>query len=168
MAEDDKKDKPATGDDDGMATDAGKKALQAERDRVKALEAELKDLKPLAEAAKRAEEEKLGEVEKLTKQLSEATAKADAATAKADRYEVALEKGLNLTRAKRLVGSSRDELVADADELLADLGPADGKDRKDTKPPTDKPSERLSGGGDPDQPPAVNVRKVVDSIPRGF
>jgi hypothetical protein len=168
MAEQDEKDKPATGDGDGMTTDAGKAALKKERDRVRALEAELKDLKPLADAAKKAEDEKLGEVEKLTKQLAEANAKADANAAKADRYEVALEKGLNLTRAKRLVGATRDELVADADELLADLGPADGKDRKDSKPPSGKPAEHLRGGGDPDVPPTVDTRKVVDSIPRGF
>jgi hypothetical protein len=171
MAEQDEKDKPATGDGDGMTTDAGKAALKKERDRVRALEAELKDLKPLADAAKKAEDEKLGEVEKLTKQLAEANAKADANAAKADRYEVALEKGLNLTRAKRLVGTTRDELVADADELLADLGPADGKDRKDTKdskPPSGKPAEHLRGGGDPDTTPPTDVRKVVDSIPRGF
>lgn len=38
------------------------------------------------------------------------------------RSRVALEKGLTSNQAKRLVGSTPDELSADADELLADLG----------------------------------------------
>lgn len=169
MAEDDKKDPPATGDktDNGMTTDAGKKALQAERDRVKALEQQVKDLKPLADKAKQLEDEKLGETEKLQKQITDLTKDRDAATAKADRYEVALEKGLNLTRAKRLVGSTRDELVADADELLKDLGPTTEGDGKKS-PPKGKPTENLRGGGDPDENDPVDTRKIVDSIPRGF
>jgi chromosome condensin MukBEF ATPase and DNA-binding subunit MukB len=128
----------------------------------------LKELEPLADKAQKLEEASQSEVEKLQAKLTDAEKARDAATAKADRYEVALEKGLNLTRAKRLVGATRDELVADADELLADLGPADGKDRKDSKPPSGKPAEHLRGGGDPDTTPPTDVRKVVDSIPRGF
>ena len=40
------------------------------------------------------------------------------------RASVALTKGLTATQAKRLVGSTREELEADAVELLADLKPA--------------------------------------------
>ena len=40
---------------------------------------------------------------------------------RANRAEVALVKGLTPTQAKRLVGSTREELEADADELLKDL-----------------------------------------------
>jgi septal ring factor EnvC (AmiA/AmiB activator) len=165
MADDDKKDPPATGDEGKGGKDAILADLAKERDKRQALEKQIKDLQPLAEKAKQLEEANQSEVEKLQTKLADAEKARDAATVKADRYEVALEKGLNLTRAKRLVGTTRDELVADADELLADLGPADGKDRK---PPSGKPAEQLRGGGDPDVPPTVDTRKVVDSIPRGF
>jgi hypothetical protein len=168
MADDDKKDPPVTGDEGKGGKDAILADLAKERDKRQALEKQIKDLQPLADKAKQLEEANQSEVEKLQTKLADAEKARDAATVKADRYEVALEKGLNLTRAKRLVGATRDELVADADELLADLGPADGKDRKDSKPPSGKPAEHLRGGGDPDVPPTVDTRKVVDSIPRGF
>lgn len=173
-------DPPATGDKpdaDGMTTDAGRKALQTERDRVKALEQQVKDLKPLADAAKKAEEDKLGEVEKLTKQLTEMTQERDTATARADRAEVALEKGLTLAQAKRLSGTTRDELSTDADAYREEHGLGANDDGKgggkpagsSGKPPGGgKPTEDLRGGGDPDADPPVDVGKVVDSIPRGF
>lgn len=41
--------------------------------------------------------------------------------AKALRYEVAAEKGIPLTAAPRLVGATREEIVADADRFLADF-----------------------------------------------
>lgn len=171
MAEDDKKDPPATDgkpDGDGMTTDAGKAALQKERERVKALEQQVKDLKPLADAAKKAEDEKLGEVERLTKQLTEANGKADAATADATRWKVALDKGLTLAQAKRLSGANEAELTADADAYREEHGLDKSAGDSKSKPAGGKPSEALKGGGDPDQDPPVDIGKVVDSIPRGF
>lgn len=52
------------------------------------------------------------------------TAEKELATTRleATRNQVALEKGLTPNQAKRLVGSTPEELAADADELLADLG----------------------------------------------
>lgn len=48
-----------------------------------------------------------------------------------DRLEVALEKGLSLSNAKRLVGKDREELEADADVLRRDLGLSDPDDEGD-------------------------------------
>ncbi|MEU4570840.1 hypothetical protein [Micromonospora sp. NPDC023956] len=59
------------------------------------------------------------EAEKTAERLSEAETKAAAAELRALRLEVAAEKGLTPAQAKRLVGSSREELEADADELLS-------------------------------------------------
>lgn len=94
-------------------------------DYVKSLRAEAAkyrtEAKANAEAAKRLaalEESQKTETERLTERLTAAEQRAlDAA-----RYEVALEKGLTRSQAKRLVGSTAEELAADADELLADLG----------------------------------------------
>jgi hypothetical protein len=63
------------------------------------------------------------ETQKLTER-AEAAEKAAADLASTHmRSEVALEKGLTAKQAKRLVGSTREELEADADDLLADLKP---------------------------------------------
>ena len=84
-----------------------------------------KRAKENAEAAKRLEaleEAQKSEAEKSADRLSKAEATATEASSRADRAEVALEKGLTLSQAKRLVGNTREELLADADELLKDIG----------------------------------------------
>ena len=64
------------------------------------------------------------ELERLTER-AEAAERAVAETeVRALRLEVAAEKGLTPAQAKRLVGSTREELTADADELLATFKPA--------------------------------------------
>lgn len=67
------------------------------------------------------EASKKSELEKLTEDRDTHRRRADAAELNAARNAVALEKGLTISQAKRLVGSTREELAADADELLADL-----------------------------------------------
>ena len=60
------------------------------------------------------------------------------------RAEVSNAKGLTPTQAKRLVGATREELEADADELLADLG---AQKRKNNVSPREGNSPK-SGGDD--------------------
>lgn len=86
--------------------------------------------------------------------LAERLANAEARALQADRLEIALEKGLSRSQAKRLVGATREELEADADELLEDLGPrVDPAADKSIPPPGGKPREQLKpGSGDPDAP----------------
>lgn len=97
------------------------------------------------------------ETERLTRELAEAKAKA----AKADepdieklKLKVALDKGLTLTQMKRLVGSTEEELAADADTLLAEWGPkrTDDEEEEETEDgstPSTQPRSRLSNPGDP-------------------
>lgn len=69
------------------------------------------------------------------------------------RLEVALEKGLTLKQANRLVGKDRDELLEDADEYLAEVTPKDPKkddendgDQDEVPPlPTRRPGNRQNG-----------------------
>ena len=68
------------------------------------------------------EESQKSEAQKLEERASSAETKLTQTELRALRAEVALEKGLTPSQAKRLVGSSLDELAADADELLRDLG----------------------------------------------
>ena len=111
---------PSATDDLG---DAGKKAIAAERARVKDLEKQLRDLKPLADKAKELEDAKKSEQERLTEQLNAAKAEAEATKAELLRLRVAAEKGLPAELAARLQGGDEDELAEDADRLLALMGP---------------------------------------------
>lgn len=58
----------------------------------------------------------------LEERVAEIERQAQESEARAMRAEVANAKGLTPTQAKRLVGSTRDELEADADELVKDIG----------------------------------------------
>ena len=96
------------------------------------------------------------------------------------RAEVAAEKKLTAAQAKRLNGSSREELEADADELLeafpasSSSGTEDGKgggDGGDTggRPPSRRPAADLSGGSNPDdgqEKVETDPAKLASSVPR--
>ena len=73
--------------------------------------ADYDDLRTKAEGAKTLED-RVADIERQAKENE----------IRALRAEIANAKGLTPTQAKRLVGSSREELEADADELIADLG----------------------------------------------
>jgi hypothetical protein len=61
------------------------------------------------------------ELEKAQARAAAAEKELETSRLDAARNEVALEKKLSPSQAKRLVGTTREELEADADELLADL-----------------------------------------------
>lgn len=104
---------PATTPPTGELGDSGIKALQAERDARKKAEDDFKALQQqIADSQKTAEQ-------KAAEALAAAQAAAGEAAAKALRYEVAAEKGLDLALAARLTGSTKEELEADADALMA-------------------------------------------------
>lgn len=114
------------------------------------------------------------ETEKLKRELAEAQAKVNAkqeesAEMRALRLEVALEKGLTATQAKRLVGGSKEEMEQDADALLADFGGSGkGEEGEGEKPPAGRPQRRLvSGGlGLEDEGTDLPVDKALELIPR--
>lgn len=81
------------------------------------------------------------------------------------RLEVATEKGLTPAQARRLVGTTREELEADADELLESFGTP-------TPPPGEavprRPREALrpGGRGEPEPPEETDPRKLAARVPR--
>ena len=97
--------------------DAGLKALQAERTRAAKAEADLKALQQKIEDSQKTAEQKAADA------ITAATATAAQAEARALRYEVAAAKGLDLALAARLTGSTKEELEADADTLMALIPP---------------------------------------------
>lgn len=103
-------------------------------DRAKAkIRKQNSELKALRDRTKQAEEK--------AESAEEAGKRAEDLTQENLRLSVALDLGLPLTLAKRLNGSTKEELLADADELL--------KLVEKKSPPTTRPQERLRGGSDP-------------------
>ena len=167
------------------AAGEGKTFTQADLDRIvqdrlakeKGKYSDYDELKAKAQRLDQAEAANKSEVERLkdeNAQLKQAKADSDA---KLLRFEVAAEKGV---KARWLSGSTREELEAAADEYLAEHPPAGGAaappaggapapgSGAPTPPPGGTPKPNLQGGSDPTEGGAdVDIRKVVESIPRG-
>jgi hypothetical protein len=88
------------------------------------------------------------EVEKVTERLAAAEKLAADLQANAVRTEVAMSKGLTAAQAKRLSGSTREELESDADELLSMFSPA-AVAAADEDTESRRPVSELRGGPDP-------------------
>jgi predicted RNase H-like nuclease (RuvC/YqgF family) len=143
-----------------------KKLSRQNETAAKAAADELKALKEAGDASK-------SEMDKLTSRLASLETKSAEAEARALRAEVASEKQLPAILAKRLQGATREELEADAEELLQTLKLKGGGDSGDgakssgNGAPRTRPRERLSGGSDPShEPDEMDPRKLAAKIPR--
>lgn len=171
MADDPSKPDPAKGEPkpdpkpDADLGDGGKKALDEERKARRDAEKVAADLK--AQLQKLTDADK-SETEKLADRVAAAEKRAEEAEARVIRAEVAHAKRLTPAQAKRLSGSTREELEADADELIETFGVAGDKagDDGDKPNPSGRPKEDLRGGGDPTQPASPDLRKAIAEIPR--
>jgi hypothetical protein len=72
--------------------------------------------------------------------------------------EVAAEKGLTAAQARRLSGSTREELLTDADDLLESFG------TKESKPISSRPKETLRPGASSAEEPAEDAAAVAEKI----
>lgn len=118
---------------DGPLREPGLKALQAERDRAEKAEREAADLRKQIEDAGKSAEQKAADALKTAQDI------AASATLRSLQYEVAADKGIDLKLATRLVGSTREELATDADNLKSLVGA--------TPTGTPKPDPTQGGGG---------------------
>lgn len=98
--------------------------------------------KELAQHRKAAEEKAAADKTEAERR-ADAEARAAAAEQRALRLEVAAEKGLTPAQAKRLVGDTREQLEADADEILTTFPTAAPEKPKKPKP---DPSQGPRGG----------------------
>ena len=128
---------------------------------IQNLRGDLEKAKPAIARVKELEDASKSETQKLAEDRDTHKGRAEKAEAQLMRLTVGLEKGLNPAQAKRLVGSTKEELEADADELLASFG-SNGT----TSSATTRPREALRGGGDPTEEPEPDLRKIADAIPR--
>ncbi len=131
-------DQPAMGE----LGDAGKKALDAERRDKRAAEKRAADLEA---KLKEFEDRDKTESTRAIERAEAAEKRADAAEARELRLEIASEKGLTPAQAKRLVGETREELEADAAELLETFKPA-STDDDPTETVTDSLDLGIRGG----------------------
>ena len=143
---------PVADDVDSLKAALAKANKDAERHRLRN-----KDLEPLAAKAKELEDARKSDTEKLTDRIGEL----EPVAAKALRFEVALDKGLTKSQAMRLVGTTVEELSADADQLIEDLG---GAER--TPAVHRRPTERLRpGSGDPAvTPEETDLKKLGERM----
>ncbi|WP_139344443.1 capsid assembly scaffolding protein Gp46 family protein [Rathayibacter sp. VKM Ac-2630] len=132
---------PPKPDGDKPLGDGGEKALKAERAARSAAERRVAELE--AEAQKRADAE-LTEVERLKKENATLTEQNAKSERDALRNAVALEKGLPASLAARLIGSTREEMAADADTLLSVIPQAQSTNPRPD--PSQGPKSTPSGG----------------------
>lgn len=145
--------------------------IRKQRESEKKLKAERDELREKLQQHERANE---SEKEKAEREKAEAIDRATKAEGNALRLEVALDKapdGMSLGQvrklAKRLSGSTKEELEADADELFADFTPAEngggggGGQRR--------PRENLRPGAAPSsEPEELDPDKLAAKVPRQF
>ncbi len=144
--------------------DAGKQALSIERRARREAERQAADLQARLDELENAGK---SETERLTSENAALKAQAADSTSKLLRLEVAVAKGLTPAQAKRLVGSSQEELEADADDLLATFKPAVDPAADTKVPPTQRPVTALAGGADPtEEPDELDPRKLAAGIAR--
>lgn len=119
--------------------DPGKKALDAERQARRDAEKAAKELREKLQAIEDAEK---SDLERAQEAASTAEQRAKAAERRLMVLEVASDKGLTPAQAKRLTGDSKEELEADADELLELLTPPEQE-----PPPGGRPKALHNGNG---------------------
>jgi hypothetical protein len=136
------------------------RAKYADYDELKTKVAELEK----ANDGKGGDEKLTGQLEKLTQDLAEERNKRLKA-------EVAAAKGLTPAQAKRLSGTTQEELEADADDLL-EAFPTPSKDEATgasrSGPPSPRPKPDLRGGTEPndDEPVETDPAKLAKDVPR--
>ena len=125
---------------------------------VKAYKAEKAKASEARQRLSKYEEAEQTESEKFAAAMK----RAEEAELRAMRLEVAADKGLTPAQAKRLVGATKEELEADADEILEAF-----PTKASTPPPSSKPSPSARGGTDPTEPvDVIDLAKLATAIPR--
>ena len=123
----------------------------------------LKELEPLAEKYRELQEAGKTEVEKLTERLSATERRAQEAELRALRLEIGAKYGLTPAQAKRLIGSTAEELEADAKELLESFKPAAEPTGR-----THTPREALQYGGESRRGARSPAEQFAEALSRAF
>jgi hypothetical protein len=156
--------------DDKRKLGEDKATLQA---KVTEVEAERDKHKGELDTIARKDESESDRLKRELKEAQEKAAKPSTDSMEVLRLRVALDKGLTLKQAQRLVGKDESELAADADEYLKDLKPSgkteDDDDDDGGKPaPRRNPRARSTNRTDPDPAEGgpMTTDQALELIPR--
>jgi hypothetical protein len=170
----------ADGGNEDAADDGGEKDWEAEARKWKALsrkhEGQAKANAAAAGELQRLKDKDKSEAERAADKAANAEGRAATAEAAALRLDVALDQapdGLSVAQvrklAKRLAGSTREELEADAAELFAEFAPDTGNDNRGGT--RRRPRERLRPGAAPDgdgDDDETDPAKLAAKVPRPY
>lgn len=174
------------------ATDRGKRWRDGEFDEERAtrlianLEQQVETLREKATKHDEAERAKLGDVERLTAELKEATDGRSKAEVKLAKITAGVNAGLSIAQSQRLSGEKPEDFEADAKAFAEELGiktpgaPAadaeaeteESSGKKDisnhrSSAPTQQPADATPRGGRAaEAEPDEDLRKILDEIPR--
>lgn len=115
------------------------------REKIRKINSENKNLRQRA-----------AEAEKKAEGADENAKKLTALEADNMRLRVAVKHGLPESLVKRLTGTTEEEILQDAEELMELFG--------SKKPPTQQPKEKLRSPGDPSVDAEIDVEKVVQRV----
>lgn len=139
-----------TGDTDtDTDTDGDKFDAEKAREKIRKANSEAKNLRDRAVKAEQEAAANKGSSEKVT-----------ALEAENLKLRIAVKHGLPESLVKRLTGTTEEELLQDAEELLDMFG------KNGTKPPSNKPREQLRGGGNADDAtdPTADLDKFAADV----
>lgn len=119
------------------------------------------ELEPAAKKLKEIEDKAKTDGQKAEDARKEAEGKVAATTGELLKLRVAMRKGLTEAQTKRLVGTTEEELEADADDLLETFG-----ETKSSGSTVERlPKEKLKPGArNTNQEPKIDPKKIVDEV----
>ncbi len=114
--------KPPEGQDVSSLPEWARASLSKSNAEAAKYRTQVRELEPLAQKAKDADEASKTEVQHAADAKTAAEQRAEKAESELLRINVGLTKGLTAAQTKRLVGSTQEELETDADAFLTEVG----------------------------------------------
>ncbi len=142
--------------DPWASPDAARAEIEKLRRENASWRTQVRDLKPLADKAKELDEATKSEVQKALDRAAQAEQAAQAAQLESARLRAASKHGLTEAQARRLVGSTAEELEADAQEFAKELATGTNGGRK-----TADLKQGARGPATPDQDPNAWIRRAA-------
>lgn len=150
-------------DDDGELVDVprAKAKIRKANQEAKALRERVKELEQAESRLQELEDAEKSQLDKATERITAAEKRAEEAETRALRLQIAHEKGLTPAQAKRLSGSSQEELEADADELLELFAPSKSREGSAGSGPKPRIDDDTPSDAGADQDPQEVAKQVI-------
>ena len=143
--EESQEDAATVDDTEDNASDENTYDPEKAREKIRKINSENRNLRKRAADAEAKAQEAAGTSEKVTQLEAENL-----------RLRIAVKHGLPEALVKRLTGTTEEEILQDAEELMELFGPK--------APPTNRPKEKLRSPGDPSGVADIDVEKIVQKV----